>query len=212
MNITLDASHVLKELNALNEKGKKVDEYTVKDMKRRIPGAVSTAVSKVYAINKNRVAACSSYYHDKTGRGRNSGKASVKTKFMGKTISTLAFVFTGKKDAEWKSLPKKPPKARVTSKQKGRGGRAVRKPYVVTVETYRGKPQAIKGKNGHRVYAIDGRNRAFVVGRSNKPMIHASSSVPQAIMNEKSQKIWRPKLNSELEKRFFHHFNRLMKK
>lgn len=206
MNITLDASHVLKELNALNEKGKKVEKRTLRDLRTRAPAKIASAVGGkhgLYQISSRDVLKSSTI---KTGKPK--GRFYIK----GKTISSLQFLFYGKKHSEWKVFPSKPPKKRITINRNGKKRRGVQSPYQVRIETYKGKRAIIKGKNGHRVYVIAGRKRAFVVGRSNKPMIHASSSVPQAIYNKKVQKRWKRAINILLEDRFFHYFNLLMKK
>ncbi|PNC28569.1 hypothetical protein CXU17_12040 [Akkermansia muciniphila] len=210
MEIKIDASDLLNQLDMLDERARKVDDLTVRDMKRRVPGAVSAATASVYRIKKSEVASCSAYAYDYTGRGRNAGKAHVRTSFQGTTIASFAVVFKGRKHAEWKTTPKRRPKTKITVRKNG-VRRRVPKPYKVTVETFRGKPAVIKGKNGNRVFVVDGRNRAFVVGKSNRPMVHASTSVPQAITNKKVKAIWMPKLNRDLESRFYHHFNRLMR-
>ena len=43
MEIKIDASDLLNQLDMLDERARKVDDLTVRDMKRRVPGAVSAA-------------------------------------------------------------------------------------------------------------------------------------------------------------------------
>ena len=89
VRIELNELPVLKELAALEKNAEIVEKRTVSDMRRRIPGAVSEGVCKVYQIRKSEVVSISS----SKGRGRNSGKGSVSASFSGQTIQTLAVTF-----------------------------------------------------------------------------------------------------------------------
>lgn len=64
MEIKIDASDLLNQLDMLDERARKVDDLTVRDMKRRVPGAVSAATASVYRIKKSEVASCSAYAYD----------------------------------------------------------------------------------------------------------------------------------------------------
>lgn len=206
INVKLESVSVLKHMSEIEGNARKVEQYTVNDMRRAIPGIVSDGVCRIYQIKRSEVA-----QSQKNGKGRNSGKASVRTSFSGNTIASLAVSFTGRKHAKWPTKPKRPPKTRRFIK---RGGRkySVPRAYQVKVETYRGHPSIVKAKGKYRVFVLPGRGMPFVVGSSNRPMIKGSSSVPQAITHKKSMALWRPALNKKLETRFYHHFNRFMKK
>lgn len=52
MEIKIDASDLLNQLDMLDERARKVDDLTVRDMKRRVPGAVSAATASVYRIKR----------------------------------------------------------------------------------------------------------------------------------------------------------------
>lgn len=201
------------DMENLARNAEKVESYTVRDLMRFVPGAVSAAVASVYQIRKSEVAACHSYKYEGDGpytRGRNSRKSAVITSFEGYTLSTLTVRFIGKKHSKWLTKPSKPPKGRRKIK---RGGRtySVPKPYTVTVETFRGKPVPIKPKGKNRVFVVKGKNRAFIATpNSRRPLAHASSSVPQAIENPKSRAIWSKAIAAKARTRFEYHRRRIM--
>ena len=90
--------------------------------------------------------------------------------------------------------------------------RVVPKAYQITQETFRGQPSVIKPTDRYRAFVVTGRNRVFIVGEDNNPLIKASTSVPQAIRSREATELWRPILNKKLEDRFFYHFRRFMRK
>lgn len=203
---------VISELTKMKKAAELVEKRTVSDMRRRIPGAVSEGVCKVYAIKKSEVVSIVGYRYGKTGRGRNSGKGSVSTSFSGNTIATLTATFTGRVHSNWLVKPKKRPKATRAIIVNGIR-RVVPKPYQITQETFRGRPKAITTKPGYRAFVVTGRNRVFIIKNGeDDPLIKASTSVPQAIKSEEARELWVPILNDKLETRFFYHFERLMTK
>ena len=207
VRIELNELPVLKELAALEKNAEIVEKRTVSDMRRRIPGAVSEGVCKVYQIRKSEVVSISS----SKGRGRNSGKGSVSASFSGQTIQTLAVTFKGKVHADWPTKPKRRPKGSRIIRVGGKR-RVVPKAYQITQETFRGQPSVIKPTDRYRAFVVTGRNRVFIVGEDNNPLIKASTSVPQAIRSREATELWRPILNKKLEDRFFYHFRRFMRK
>lgn len=210
IHIKLAADHVVKELQALNKKAADVERYTVSDIKRRIPGIVSQGVASVYQIKKSDVSSLARFKRGvRQSRGRNEGKGKLRAFATGKTISTVAVVFKGSVHADWPTKPKRPKKSRQTVIRNGIR-RSVPTAYQVTVETFRGNPAVIKPTKGHRVFVVEGRNRAFIVGADNKPLVKASTSIPQAIENAKSQARWMPELRKRLLERFGHHRRRLL--
>lgn len=207
ITIKMDELPVLKELAALEKKAQIVEKRTVSDMRKRIPGAVSEGVCKVYQIRKSEVVSIASA----KGRGRNAGKGSVSSSFTGQTIQTLAVTFKGKVHADWPTKPKRRPKGRRIIRVGGKR-RVVPKEYQITQETFRGRPTVIQPTDKYRAFVVTGKNRVFIVSEDNNPLIKASTSVPQAIRSEEATKLWRPILNKKLETRFYYHFRRFMRK
>lgn len=198
---------VVKELAGLAKKAELVEFRTVRDMRRRIPGTVSAGVCKVYQIKKSEVVSIAS----SKGRGRNAGKGAVSTSMSGTTIETLQVTFKGKVSANWPTKPKRRPKGTMVIRVGGQR-HVVPKTYQVTQETFRGKPTVIKPTDRYRAFVVTGRNRVYIVGDDNNPLIKASTSVPQAIRSKEAMEQWVPKLNKKLETIFYGHFNRIMKK
>lgn len=201
--IKIDTSQVLaaiKDIGNLNERYAIVQRHTISDLKSRVPGKVSKAVSEVYAIPKSYVIAMR---HPNT-------KGRVRMRVAGKTISTLSFIFRGSKSAsDWTVKANKSRKAKTPTKRKiiFKNGRkfSVPAPYKVTVETFRGNPVQITGRGGNRVFVApgkQGRLMAMIVSKDNPPVAHGVSSLPQAIQNKKVVAIWQPQLNKIILDRF----------
>ncbi len=205
LSFAIDAKKCLDELEEIDHIAADVEAYTVKDVRRWLPGHVSSAVSKIYRIRKSEVAACQTRTsNDGYSRGRNAGKATVRTSFSGYTLAGFSVTFKGRVLANW--LTKAKPKPEKV------GGKAYssKRAYRVTQEVFRGNAATITPSAGNRVFVLDiGGKMRPIVAHEGKLHVHASSSVPQAILNDKSVAIWRPQLNTYLELRFSHHANRL---
>lgn len=222
---TRELGHIAKNLSRLSDGYDKVHQHTISDLRTKAPGIVSKAVSRFYAIPESYVVAkrarkdAAGEYH----RGRNKGKGNVRLSTEGNTIASLTFIFRGRKEvAPWpvyvngKKLSGKA-KNKVLQKKvkKKANGRTiqVQVPYTVAQETYRGKPTPIRGKNGNRVFVVKGRLGKYmpVIARpkERKFLPHATSSVPQAVMNPKVVAIWKPLVNALVLERFKHHCERL---
>ncbi len=208
LTFALDAKKCLDELSRLGEVAADVEWYTVRDLRKWLPGHVSSATSKIYRIRKSEVAACQSKSDpdNPRRRGRNAGKATVRTSFSGYSLSDFSVTFRGRVLSSWMTRAKPKPK-----KVSGNAYSAKRK-YTVTQEVLRGKPATINPSPGNRVFIADfnGKPRVMVAS-DDRIHVHASSSVPQAIMSEKVRAIWEPQLNDYLFKRFNHHADRLFK-
>lgn len=211
---------VVRTLNATPEQLAEAERLTCSDLRTWVPGAVSSATSKVYNITKAEVANIKGKYSIETGysdRGRNAGKGNVRVSSTGDRLSSIAWVFKGRKHADWTTRAgkqKRVPKAR---RRITKGGKtySVPKPYETTVETYKRVRTPIRGRNGNRVFVMDGKHglRAMVVKAGTRmTLAHGSSSIPQAIMHERVVAIWQPKLIRKAEDRFMHHSNRIFSK
>jgi hypothetical protein len=197
-----DLKKLRREFGKIDKEAAKVEKYTILDIKKRAPGMVSTATSKIYKIKKSEVARART-----KNKTKNAGKQHVRSAFKGQSLDDFTMVFRGKKTATWDTKAKPKPKPPKTGNKKVF---STRKKYKVTVEVFRGKPTPIKPQGKNRVYVamIGGKLRPLVVSKDNLPMMKASTSVPQAIMNEQTVAIWRPELNAYVLKRFTHHSKR----
>lgn len=197
-----DLDKLKREFNNIDKEAAKVEKYTIADIRKRAPGMVSSATAKVYAIKKSEVARART-----KNKTKNTGKQHVRTGFKGQSLDDFIMVFRGRKTATWNTKAKPMPKRPNTGNPKIF---STKKKYTVTTEVFRGKRTPIMPKGGNRVFVatIGGKLRPLVVGESNTPMVHASTSVPQAIMNEQVVNIWRPELNQFVIKRFAHHSKR----
>lgn len=191
-----------KNLNSIDQEAAKVEKYTLVDIRKRAPGLVSSATSSIYKIKKSEVARART-----KGKNKNAGKQSVRTSFKGESLDDFVMVFKGRKTATWDTKAKPKPKPTKTGNPKVF---STKKKYTVITEVYRGKPAVITPTGDNRVFVamVGGKLRPMVVGKENKPRVKASTSVPQAIMNEQTVAIWRPELNKYVIKRFAHHSKR----
>lgn len=201
-----------KELDEYPKKLANVEQRMVSDIRRWVPGHISTATAKIYAISKSEVAAIKAtkaadgnYY-----RGRNAGKGNVRVSSSGDTVASLTFTFRGAKHASWPTRAGKQQKVPKARKRFVKDGRiySIPKPYVTTVETYKGQRTPIKPRGNNRVFVMQGKQglvAMHVRAGERKPMAHGSSSIPQAITNEKVVAIWQPQLNEYILKRLANH-------
>ena len=206
-----------------------IEEMTCRDLKTWVPGHVSIATAQIYNITKAEVAQIRSRkvtVENKVGmfvpnsstvdvykrQGRNAGKGNVRVSTNGaETIAGLVFTFKGAKHANWTTRAgkqSKVPKARKKIKKDGRKY-SIPKPYVTTVETFKGQRTPITPKGTNRVFVMsgeDGKLRAMHIRPGDKrPMPHGSSSIPQAIMNKDVVAIWRPQMQAFIVKKLAHH-------
>lgn len=192
VTVKFDYKKVIKGLKGMESDARKVDRFTTNDMRRRIPGIVAKGTSMVYQVSKKEVEGMAK-------RKNRHGGTSIRSN--GGTISKLEVYFIGPVHSNWPVTPKAPPKKRKNKKQA---------PYKVKQTIRKKQPAIVKTKNGYRAYVIAGRNRVFIVGDDDKPMIKAGTSIPQAIRSKESRSLWQPMLNKQLEERFFHNFKRIM--
>ena len=197
-----DFNKLKREFSQIDKVAAKVEKYTLIDIRKRAPGIVSTATSKIYKIKKNEVARART-----KNASKYAGKQHVSTGFRGLSLDDFVMVFRGRKTATWDTKAKPKPKPPMTGNPKVF---STKRKYRVTTEVFRGKPAVITPTGGNRVFVamVGGKLRPMVVGASNKPRVKASTSVPQAIMNEQTVAIWRPELDNLVIKRFEHHSKR----
>ncbi len=204
LDFTLDAMKCIIELKQLDGIVAKIETYTVNDLRKWLPGHVSTAVTKVYRIKKSEVVA--SHAKIATGKGgfrrsRNAKNAQVQASYGGYKFDNFEVVFRGRVSATW--MTKAKPKPKPTSN----GAFSSKRPYSVTQEVIRGHKPIITPSAGHRVFVmkIGGMMRPMVVGRDEIPKVHGVSSVPHAIFNGRVVAIWKPQMNDYILRRFNHH-------
>lgn len=191
MDIKLkQVDEIRKELNGLDKMAAKIEKFTLSKVMSSAPGYVAAATAEVYAIKKNEVTRA----RTKTA-SKYAGKQHVKTGFRGQSLDDFAMVFTGKKTSTWNTKAKPKPKKPKTGNPKVF---STKKKYTVTQEVFKGQRTPIRPQGDNRVFVamVGGKLRPLVVGKENNPMVKASTSVPQAIMNEQVVKIWRPRVET----------------
>lgn len=209
--VIFECKEALRKLNALDQVAAKAESYTIKDLKTRVPGLISTATAKIYNLNKKEVAAAhrtKAYLSKK--KFSEANRAHMRTSFKGDTLDSLTVIFTGRKHANWdtKATPMPEPVSSRTF--------SVKQKYAVSQTVYKNKPVVIKPKKKYRVFVLarNGKLLPMIVGSGGrgKPRLKASTSVPQAVMNQDVVRIWRPKLNEYTLKRFNNHLKRFSEK
>lgn len=191
-----------------------VEKMACLDLKRWVPAHVSAATAKVYNIPKSEVAQLKATKAEdgSYSRGRNAGKGNVRVSTNGaETLAGLSFSFKGAKHANWTTRAGKQAKVPTARKKIKKNGRkySIPKPYVTTVETFKGQRTPITPRGQNRVFVLngkDGKLRAMHIRPGDKrPMPHGSSSIPQAILHKDVVAIWQPQMNAYLAKRIANH-------
>ena len=213
-SVSSDILNAIEAVKAEKRRIATVEKYACKDLVKWVPGKVSAATAQIYAIKKSEVAQIKATKgeDDNFSRGRNAGKGNVRVSTNGaETVAALIFTFRGAKHASWTTRAGKQQKVPTARKKIKKNGRkySIPKPYVTTVETYKGHPTPIKARGANRVFVMngkDGKLRAMHIRPGDKaPMPHGSSSLPQAIANNKVTEIWQPLMKAYIIKRIEHH-------
>lgn len=207
-NFNKQLKQLQKDLGSIDKQAAKVEAYTIRDIRSRAPGMVSTATAQVYAIKKSEVARART-----KNKSKFAGRQHVKTGFRGQSLNDFTMVFTGKKTATWNIKAdgkKEVPTARTWVMQNYKWYN-VPAPYKVKAKVFKKqRPQVIKPKGDNRVFVamVGGKLRPMIVGKDNQPMVKAFTSVPQAILNKQVVAIWKPQLSKLVTTRFSHHTKR----
>lgn len=182
------------------------------DLVTRVPKPVSEAVASVYAIKKSDVLA-----RKVKGYGKRtlSGGAAVYTR--GDVLDAISIEFRGYRSSNFPTFANGKATMPTRLQRLGKKGKMVSymPKYKVTVETFRGEPAEITPRDGSRVFVLPRKNpgkgkgeklTAMVARKGwKKPLAHGSSSVPDAIMNDKVVRIWLPQVIQLMNKRIEHH-------
>ena len=211
MKLKLDTkaiNKVKKDLANIDASAAKVERYTISDIKRSVPPMVSKAVAEIYNIKQSEVAQAQRTKANLSDKAfKTANKKHLRTTFKGKDLSSLYVVFTGRKHANWNTAAKPKPKPR--------GSRvfATNKKYTVYQTVLKKQTVPISPKGGNRVFVMmrKGKMIPMVVDDNNEPMVHASTSVPQAVLNKQVVNIWRPKLHALVNDALGRHTKRYWK-
>lgn len=183
---------LVKDINGMQAKSKKVVERTVADFKSRGPGWVSQEVVKEYNIKKKDI--------NEAKKGvKNAGKIKVR----GTRIDDLSIVYQGRLLT--------PTHFGMTPKVRPEGGKA----YTVQAKI---KKSGGKKSLGHKVFlARSGKEGSIQIpfqrrGDERMPIdVIKTVSVPQMITNDKVSAAIHDRINTELGKRLEHHLKQLKK-
>ena len=194
-------SELARELEKIEEDTAEIERLTISDLKTKVPPLINKSVSQIYNIKKNEVTRANYKTQSKFADRR---KVALST--SGRTIAELTFYFRGRRHADWATTAKPKPKPAKSSKVFSN-----KKKYTVYQEVLRGKKTPIQGKGNNRVFIanIGGKLVPMIVTPAeNKPRIKGSSSVPDAIVNQQVEAIWRPELNMLVSKLLHRHAQR----
>ena len=197
-----------------------INRRTISDIRDRAPGKIGSATSKIYRIDKSYVVALRARrdeaveYH----RGRNSGKGNVRFGVGGREVSTATLVFKAASNPWWPTKPmggkmnEMPPKKPRKKRFKGKSVT----PFYVKIETLRGKPAYRRTDENHRIFVLphpSGKGLRVMSAEkgSRRFLTMKTSSMPQAILNEKVVDIWRPQVQDLIVKRWQHHERQVLK-
>lgn len=204
VTVKINIDSALRELRTLGDSAMRVTGQTIYDVRNRAQAPIRRATSNVYAIKQKEVIS-----KTRTKTSPSAGRIRVR----GKSLDSLVLVYTGAKHADWPTRTKSG-----KNKVKKVSGNAYSnaKQYKVTQETYRGKREFITAKQPDtRVFVADvgGKMRPMVAKTGErKPLVHASTSLPQAVMNPRTVEIWQPALHRLIMKRLTHNIARFGRK
>lgn len=210
---------VLKEMESIENKGKKVVERSLGDFKKRAPSWISQAVVKEYNISKS----------DITGKRKDKdGKEIVKIRVHGDGIKNTYISYTGRTitaahfSKNMKTIPDL--ENRYVRLPYGSGYRMVqlRKPVNATVTIKKGEKKKLKGDHDTPIFIAKTsrtKDNYLPFQRTGKKVEKSgldemrtikTLSVPQMIENEEVSKDIRNRINEGMSKRIDHHMKHIM--
>lgn len=204
---------LLGDLRAIDERTAKAIKATVKDIKARAPGWISTAVTGVYNINKSEVTPASS-------SARRPQKKAASVRVSGETIDSIAITYTGRLltpthfGMRKKLLPKgdtrKVPGGNIKMQTPGKVATITPpRAYQISAEFFKGKRQNIRGDAFLATNKGSGVIPFQRIGSGRTPIKAIKTlSVPQMLKNVQVEETIQGKLNEGLEERFNHHMSR----
>lgn len=190
--VTINIDQVVKGLNNDKEKSKKALKRIVSDMRTRGPGWVSKAVREEYNIKTGDVKAA---MHTEKGKG---------ISFGGEVIDDVALVYKGRvlSLTHFSLSPKSRPK---------------RKKYKIKTEIKKGYKKEL-GKNSFLAHTHGAGSKSIVFHRdynaSRLPIYAVKTlSIPQMVQdgNGNLKPSVEKTVNENLEKRFKHHMDQMMR-
>lgn len=208
----------------------RANELLLSDVKHRVPGKISDAVTKLYNVDKSYVMALKPHKitEESTGnvsytRGRNSGKGNVRfhsggdfSSMLGASSKSLTFHFSSASNAYWPTMkiPFHKKKLLASQKRKWAHRRAEKvwqkapEAYGVKVTTFKKKPIKWYSNEKYRAFAVPsfndaGKIRLALSRRGERSfLVPKTSSIPQAILNPDVIAIWQPASSALIIKRW----------
>ena len=202
MKLTIEAKNlrqISKQLENRIEPAKKVLTATGNDMKKRVPGWVSTEVTGVYNIKKAEVMPA------KKGKDGKWNKTAGSVRVAGTTVSSVTITYSGRvlTPTHFGMKPKK-----LTPGAKGKK----RKRPLVSAEIKKGQRKVL----GSAVFLGNNRGGGYIPFKRSSAKRYPVESVktlslPQMIDNPNVREQIEDKVNEELAKRLEHNISRFMK-
>lgn len=193
MNIVIDNyNELVKEMNDLEDKSKKVVNRTIGDFKRRAPAWVSQEVTNQYNIKKSEI-----------NNARKGTKNAGTIKVKGTRLDNISLVYQGRllTPTHFQMKPGNRPK-------NGKG-------YVITAEIKKGQRKALSHKaflgttGGAGTIQIPFQR----VSDNSYPIKSIKTvSIPQMITEDKVKNNIQKRISTELAKRFDYNAKRILKK
>lgn len=188
------------------------------DLVTRVPKPVSEAVASMYSIKKGDVLS-----RKRAGYGKRSERGAASVYTRGDVLDVISIEFYGRRSANFPTFVNRKSTLPKREKKIGKRGKFVTymPKYKVSVETFKDAPAEIVPRGDSRVFALTrkhpskgkgGQLTAMIMKKGwKKPLAHGSSSVPDAIMNDKVVRIWLPQVIQIMNKRIDHHIKTVFK-
>lgn len=201
---------LIADVNAIEESGKKAISNTLKDVKARAPGWISSEIVKVYNIKKGEITPA--------GKNAKPKKLAGTIKATGETFEDFAITYTGRllTPVHFGMTPKAPPKG---------------KSYTLKAQVVKGQKKVIGRYKNTRTpggpYSKKSHNILMGTGNAKEGGVNwipfqrmserrtdlkklTSISVPQMVTSERTNPAIMAKLNEETTKRLKHNLDRAL--
>lgn len=181
----------------------------ISDLAARVPKPVSEAVSEKYAVGKLTAIKRRMPSDGRRQKVTKRGNTTVRVHYDG---DEGWIEFSGSHYNDWPVWANKQKK--IPLGRKNRKGIRVRKPYKVFREIIKGKRVTITANDPTRIFVQGetGHLRVLAITPpSEQPLLLGSTSIPQAVAQPRTVKVWAPTVNKLVKNRVEHVLDYLSK-
>ena len=183
-----------KELLAIKKKSETVTKRTISDVTKRAPGWISSQIAQEYDISKTDII-----------KNQKHPRAASTVTVRGETVAGIEIVYKGPLLVPYAKRFRLSPISRP----------ATSAPYFIKATIKGGKRKTLRGK-GEAIFLAgshgkDSTSIPFQRMPDGKVTPFKTLSVPQMVTNDNVQEKIHDVLNANIEKRFNHHLNQLLK-